>query len=365
MIKKKIKLTALLLGACLASFAGNKDRSGQAGGTELLLNPYGRSSGMFGMNGAFVSGAEALKLNMAGLARTEGAEVGLAHTRYLSGTGMSMSNLGLAYNLGSDNYLGVNIMSFGFGEIPITQEGSVGAEIGTFKPTFLNVTLGLGHKFSDNMTAGVGFTYVNEAISNIRASAIAFDGGVQYTNGRRDNLHIGIALRNVGSNLRFSGDGFSFLGLSPDLVKDITVQSRTEKAPLPSQLNLSTSYDFYLDEKKTMAKDKGAKPSHRLSPMFSFVSNSYSADWLGIGAEYAYKERFMLRAAYRYESQILDKDNVATLYTGIAMGLSFATNLNSNKSGSGLVFDYGFKPTRFSAGVHTIGIRLKLNNGKD
>ncbi|MBL7772470.1 MAG: PorV/PorQ family protein [Chitinophagaceae bacterium] len=364
MIKKKIKLTALLLGAFLSTFAGNKDRSGQAGATELLLNPYGRSSGMFGLNGSFVTGAEALKLNMAGIASTVGTEVSLAHTRYLSGTGMNMSNLGVTHNLNGDNVIGVNVMSFGFGEIPITQEGSVGSDIGTYKPTFINMTLGLGHKFSDNMTAGIGFTYVNEAISNIKASAMAFDGGVQYTNGKRDNLHIGIALRNVGSNLRFSGDGFSFLGLSPDQAKDITVQSRTEKAPLPSQLNLATSYDFYLDEKKTMAKDKDARPSHRLSPMFSFISNSFSSDWLGLAAEYAYKEKFMLRAGYRYESKIFDKDEVATLYSGVAVGVSFVTKVSSSKTGPGLAIDYGFKPTRFSAGVHTVGIRLNLS-GKE
>jgi hypothetical protein len=124
MRKRIIKLTSIGLLLSSSLFAGNKDRSGQAGATELLLNPYGRSAGMFGLNAAWVTGAEALKLNMAGIARITGTEIGLAHTRYLGGTGMSMSNLGIVHNLGGDNTIGVNVMSFGFGEIPITQEGS-------------------------------------------------------------------------------------------------------------------------------------------------------------------------------------------------------------------------------------------------
>jgi hypothetical protein len=52
------------------------------------------------------------------------------------------------------------------------------------------------------MSAGLNVTYVNEAISNIKASALGFDAGVQYTNGKRDNLHLGISLRNVGTNIR-------------------------------------------------------------------------------------------------------------------------------------------------------------------
>lgn len=362
-MNKKIKLAIAASLISFSLFAGNKDRSGQAGATELMLNPFGRSSGMFALNGSQVNGVEALKLNMAGLATTNGTEISLAHTRYLSGTGMSISNLGIAYNLNGDNTIGVNVMSFSPGEIVITQASQVGADLGTFKPSFINATIGLGHKFSENMSAGIGMTYINEAISNIRASAMAMEGGVQYTNGRRNNLHIGISLRNVGTNIRFGGDGLSFLGHGPDFTTVMTVQSRSEKASLPSQLNLAAAYDFYLDEPKTMDKEK-AMPKHRLTPMFSFISNSFSADWIGLGCEYGYKEKFMFRAAYRYETDIFSKTNTTTLYSGLAAGISFVTKLKSG-DGPNLIFDYGYKPTRFSSGVHTLGIRLALTGDKN
>jgi hypothetical protein len=120
MMNKRIKSTAFALFLSVSVFAGNKDRVGQAGASELLLNPWGRSSGVFGLNCANVSGVEAMKLNIAGLAGVKKTEVGFAHTRYLAGTGISMSNLALGRNLGDIGVLGINIMSFGFGEIPIT-----------------------------------------------------------------------------------------------------------------------------------------------------------------------------------------------------------------------------------------------------
>ncbi|MBK8686215.1 MAG: hypothetical protein IPN26_15240 [Bacteroidetes bacterium] len=100
MLNRKLKMSALALFIAGSVFAGNRDRSGQAGAGELLLNPWARSSGLFGLNAANVTGIEAMKCNIAGLSKTKKTEIGLAHTRYLAGTGMSISNLGIAQNLG-------------------------------------------------------------------------------------------------------------------------------------------------------------------------------------------------------------------------------------------------------------------------
>ena len=365
-MNKKISLTILGVALAIGSYAANKDRTGQGSASELLLNPWARSGGLFGLNCANVSGPEAMKLNIAGLSKTKGTEVALAHTRYLAGTGMSISNIALGQDLGEIGVLGVNIMSFSFGEIPITTTSSPTGGIGNYKPSFLNLSLGLGHTFSKTMSAGFNATFVNEAIDNIKANAIGFDAGVQYVNGKRDNLHLGISLRNVGTNLRFSGDGFDFNGTSPDLSTEITVKQRSEKFALPSQLSIGVAYDFYLDENKTVAGEgeeakKDAMPKHRLSPTFSFISNAFINDWVGIGAEYAYKEKFMLRAAYRYENSITNKDETTTFYTGFSAGAGFQTQIAERS----VALEYGFKMTNISSGVHTLGLRAMLGSNKD
>jgi hypothetical protein len=347
-----------------SALGANKDRAGQAGAGELLINPWGRSGGLFGLNCANVTGIEAMKSNIAGLTSIERTEVGFAHTRYLAGTGMGVSNLGLGLNLGEVGVLGVNIMNFGYGDIPITTATSPEGGLGTYKPSFLNLSVGLAHKFSESMSAGLSATYVNQSISSIRASAVGFDAGVEYKSGKRDNLHLGITLRNVGTNIRFAGDGFSFNGKTPDLSTELTVQQRTEKFALPSQLSIGAAYDFYLDESKISPDDKDAKPSHRLTPMFSFISNTFSNDWLGLAVEYAFKEKFMARASYRYENGITSTDNATTFFTGLAAGATFQTNIGENESGPALAIDYAYKMTNIANGVHTVGVRLMLAGKK-
>src|SRR5690606_28496181 len=110
-MKKLIKGTALAvcaLGVSMSAMAGNRDRIGQAGATELSINPWAKSTGVFGMNTAYVGGLDAMKTNVAGLALVEKMEVGVAHTRYLSGTGVNVSNLAFASRLGSSTVAGVN-----------------------------------------------------------------------------------------------------------------------------------------------------------------------------------------------------------------------------------------------------------------
>src|ERR1043165_9035960 len=123
MMKRNATKAALLLGALAISLhadAGNKDRTGQAGATELLINPWGQSTGVFGLNTAYVKGLDAMKGNIAGLAFVENTEIGASYSMYLRGSKVSINNLGLAQRLGDVGVIGLNIQSVSFGEIDIT-----------------------------------------------------------------------------------------------------------------------------------------------------------------------------------------------------------------------------------------------------
>lgn len=51
--------------------AGNKDRSGQAGASELLINPWARSTGWGNAGMSSIKGLEAIWSNVGGLAFTQ------------------------------------------------------------------------------------------------------------------------------------------------------------------------------------------------------------------------------------------------------------------------------------------------------
>ncbi len=363
MKKSSLKIYLTLAAACISatSFAGNKDRSGQAGASELLINPWAASTGVFGMNIANVKGMEAMKTNIAGLSYTDGTEIGFSYGAYLKGTQVGINNLCFAQKLGSAGVVGVNLQSMSFGEIDETTFDQPDGGGGTFKPQFFNIQIGYAKSFSRAIHAGLGVTYVSEAISNIRASGACFEAGVQYVTGARDNFHFGVTLRNVGTNMRYTGEGFAINSEAPD--NETYVMNRltpSDKFEMPTYLSIGASYDFFLDEKNM--KDEKDMPKHRLTAMLGFTSNSFNNDYIGAGLEYGFREMFMLRAGYRYEKGIGSYDESTTFYKGFSAGAT--VNARLGKAGSpNLAFDYSFRPTqRPDNGVHMFSLRFLLHS---
>ncbi len=345
------------VGISFTAFAGNKDRTGQSGAPELLINPWARTTGVFGMNTACVSGMEAMKTNIAGLATDSSTEIGLSHGIYLSGTGININNLAVAQKVGELGVIGVNIMSMGFGDIPATDyfnpEG-----YGSYHPQFLNIQVGFAKQFSSHINAGFAATYVSEQINNISALGLAFDAGIQYVTGKRDNFHFGITLRNLGTNMRYTGTGFAVNADQPQSTPTFAVTENypSDKFEMPTTLNIGVSYDLFLDENHLKGKD--AVPQHRLSVMGNFTSNSFNNDYLGAGLEYGFRNIFMLRAAYRYENGIGNPATSTTMYMGLAVGATVQYRIGGEKSPM-VALDYSYRPTERPAnGVHMITLRI-------
>mgnify|MGYP000418322346 CR=1 FL=1 len=82
-MKNSIKIAFVLLCLSPMLFAGNEDRVGSAGASDLLINPWARSSGWGASNVAGVAGLEGQYVNIAGLASTEKTELIFAQTSWL------------------------------------------------------------------------------------------------------------------------------------------------------------------------------------------------------------------------------------------------------------------------------------------
>ncbi len=345
-------LSTLCLLAPQDSFAGNKDRVGQAGASELLINPWGRSSGFHGMNSSIVTGLEAMRVNPAGLAFTRKTEIIFANSIWLRGSDISVNAFGFAQRVGETGVLGFNATSMTFGEIDVTTvnspEGGTGS---TFRPQLLNLGLSYAKSFSNSIHVGFLFRVVSESIADVTASGFAVDMGIQYVTGPTDNVRFGIALRNIGTPLRFRGDGLAIQLPSSTVGGSytITVDQRSEKFELPSMLNIGASYDFNITD------------AHRLTALANFTSNSFIKDYIGVGLEYSLNDMFMLRAAYRYESGItsdLSLEDRSSVYTGLSAGVS--VEVPFKKDGPALGIDYSYRTSNPYAGTHTIGVRFNL-----
>ena len=148
-------LTAgLIFGSVSNTNAGNKDRAGQAGATELLINPFARSSGWGGANSAGTHGLEAMYLNVGGLAFTKHTELMFCHTNWLGGTGIGVNSFGFTQRVGETGAIGLGIMSMDFGDIDITTTDLPEGGIGTFHPTYTNIGLSFAKGFSPILSCG-------------------------------------------------------------------------------------------------------------------------------------------------------------------------------------------------------------------
>lgn len=355
-------LMICMVSLSVAAIAGNKDRSGQAGATQLLINPWGQSTGVFGMNTSYVSGIDAMKTNIAGLASVKKTEVGFAHSQYLAGSGVTINNLGLAQRIGNIGVIGANVMSVSFGEVIITDYDNPEGGIGTYNPQFYNVMVSYAKEFSSNISAGAAATFVSEQIPDASASGAVFEAGIQYVTGKRDNFHFGITLRNIGTGMKYEGSGFAINSEAPqDGSYSLNRKIPSADFEMPTYLNIGVSYDFYLDENRINPEDMQSTeeftPKHRASVMGNFTSNSFNNDYIGGAVEYAFKETIMLRGGYRYESKIGDADLSTTFYTGLCAGATVKFNIG--ETGPTCALDYSYRSTRRpNNGVHTFSLRV-------
>lgn len=334
--------------------AGNKDRQGEAGASELLLNPWARSSGWDGINTACVRGIESLNLNVAGLAFTTKSELVFSHTIWLQGTGISLNTVGFSQTLGKKGgVLGLDVTSFSFGDIPITTTSLPEGGLGTFSPQFINGAVSYAKVFSNSIYGGITLRVVSESIADMGAVGVAFDAGVQYVTGPQSDptkIKFGISLRNIGTPMKFGGDGLSFRGDAPEGDYQMSLEQRSQGYELPSLLNIGGAYDFKFGS--------SGKKSHRLTVAANFTSHSFSQDQFGAGLEYSFRELIMIRGGYNYQGGLADSETRVTALTGFSAGVTFEVPLKEN--GPTIGIDYSYRTSSPFDGSHALGIRLNL-----
>ncbi|MCS6928565.1 MAG: PorV/PorQ family protein [Saprospiraceae bacterium] len=341
---------AYLLLALLFTFSaaqgGNPDRQGEAGAGQLLINPWARSAGLHSLNTSSVTSIDAIFLNVAGLPRFKGTQIALNHTRYLEGAEMALNALGFAQRVGR-GALGISLVSFDIGDLRLTTADTPEGSGATFSPAFFNLSLAYGHLFENRVSVGVAAKFVSESIPNAGASAIALDAGVQYVTGENDNFKFGISLRNVGSKMRFRGEGLGVQNNStnPTFNYPITFYQRSAEYELPSQLNIGVSYDWLLGR------------HNRLSLLGTFTSNAFARDQVGAGLEFFVGQFFILRAAYKIEFDPPSEKSQATLDNGLSAGFTFSTAFKKGGNGR-LSVDYGYRNTNIFRGIHNLGLRI-------
>ena len=345
-MKKQLSVILIATLGLGSVWAGNPDRAGSAGASQLLINPWAASNGLVGANMASIQGLESVFTNVAGLCFIDKNELITANSQYLGGSGISLNSVGFATRVGDVGVLGITVTSMKFGDIPIMTEDLPEGGIGTFSPSFSNIGVSYSKEFSNSIYAGFTLRIISESISNVKASGIAFDAGIRYVTGEDDKMRFGISLRNVGPPMRYAGDGLTASATPQGSANSLTVLQRSERYELPSLVNIGIAYDIINSDKMVL----------ELNGMFT--SNSFTKDQFGIGVETRIGDNVELRAGYLLEQGIFSDDNATTAYTGPAGGLTLKVPTGSTGSVIGL--DYSYRTTNPFSGTHTVGVKIAI-----
>lgn len=349
-------VVALATAMSVPALAGNDNRRGTAGATELLINPWARSAGWGNVSTANGRGIDAFFTNVAGLSFINNFEFGYSYSAYLGGK-MGNANTQVAtinaFGLGKSilenkGTLGFYVMAMNFGDILVTTVDAPDGDRGTFSPSFMNINLAYAHNFTSSIHGGVNFKVVTESTADVSASGFGIDAGIQYVTGEDDELKFGISLKNIGTTMSFKGTGFS-IQFPNDAGNQVTLEYRAAEMELPTSLNIGVSYDFLI-----------SKWDQRITLAGNFNSNAFLKDNFALGAEYSLLNMVQLRAAIVYQTGIFNADSRTTVSTGICGGASFQIPINKEDKNQAVVIDYSYRSASPMRGTHSIGASVRF-----
>ena len=334
--------------------AGNDERRGTAGASELLVNPWTRSTGWGGVNIANVRGLEAMFNNAAGLAFVGNVEVAYANTMLYGGrsgltSGATINTFGIGIRVFDAGVLGAYVMSMGFGDIDVTKYENPEITNGTFSPSYMNINVAYAHSFTRSIHGGAVIKLVTESTDNVSASGFAIDAGIQYVTGEFDQLKFGISLKNWGPSMSYGGTGLS-LQMINTAGNNFTVETRSAEMELPTCLNIGLSYDFLFE-----------KWDQCLTVAASFTSNAFLRDNYTLGFEYSLLKMFQLRAGYIFQPGMFSDSDRATAVNGICAGASVDIPLSKKEgNNTGITVNYSYQSATPLKGTHSIGASFRF-----
>lgn len=381
-------LIALLsVGTSYNVLAGNRDRSGQAGASHLLIDPWARTNGMANAGVAEIRGLESVYSNVAGLTYVKKTDFAFNRTQYLVGSncGININALAFAQHLGKTRDFGTLALSFsamGFGNIQITTVNQPEGGLGTFSPSLSVIGIHYAKSFNNFIKGGVSLKIVNERIADLHATGFALDAGVQYIAGKFENFKIGVTLKNIGLPMSYKGDGLSYRGRINNTTVEQTLAVRSAEYEMPSLLAIGISYDFlffggeYANMSKAELEEEGLTrddAAHRITLAGTFTANSYSRDIFALGLEYGFMNYFMIRAGYALENVTkrteTDEEgnelntilfNNDSFFAGPSVGATAVIPLKKGNTGSRIYIDYAYRFTNKWRGNHVMGIKVTL-----
>jgi hypothetical protein len=308
-------------------YSGPRKKLGLSAAPELLIPVGSVGTALQGSNLASTEGIDAMYWNPAGLAslNSDRGEFMFSHNQYIAD--IKIEYLAGVVKLGSFGNLGVGIKAMTFGEEPVTTVNYPDGDGSTFKPLYMTANLSLARAMTDKIHFGINLKLINEKIAEVSSTGVAFDFGLQYIGGKT-GLRFCIAIKNLGTSMKFDGSGLDRTYTDPNgqVARRVTLA----EFDLPTNLEIGASYNFGFDKGK-----------HNFLLAGTFMNGSFTSDEVRLGLEYNFNKIIYLRGAYVNYLDGVTSDNL--------WGPTFGIGLRYPLGSINLGIDYAYRYVTESA----------------
>jgi len=304
-----LRVSVLLLvipGSLLAQY----QRPGSTDAQFLKIGVSPRAAGMGDALIAVVEGAEATYYNAAALARIEGSDFALNHTRWFAG--INHDFVAAAHTLGRLGTLAISMTALYTDEMKVRTPLQPDGTGETFYSSNLRVGFSYARYLTDRVTIGGTLNYIRLSLySDFTAHAVSADIAVLYST-RFRGFRFGMKIANFGSEIKFVNESY----------------------PQP------TNFTFGLG--MNAVETQGTK----LLVSFSAIKPNDGQPLGQVGAEWNYENLLFVRSGYNLNHDV-------TTY-------SFGGGLRWRIRGYGFRLDYAYTDFSLLGAAHRFGVGLSF-----
>jgi len=344
-----VGLFTLIVVIASLGYAGGSNRSGTNAAPELLIPVGARDIAMGGASVATTGGIDAIYWNPAGLARsTFGTTAMFSHMSYIADIPVNYVAIAAAFS--GFGTLGFSLKALGIGDIPVTTADNPDGTGEVITPTFVTMGITYSRQLADNISIGVTTNLISERIDRVSSTGFAFNAGVQYSGlGNIPGLNIGVAIKNIGPQMTFSGTALTQAGTVGGDNRQGFYNIGAGSFELPSTIEIGASYTTKLSDESGLT----------LASLFE--NNNFTADEYKIGAEYAFRDNFFVRGGWDLAQNATD--NALTESPGVdkstyLFGGTAGAGVHSVVGDLDVTLDYAYRAVKFLDASHTITIKL-------
>lgn len=326
------------------AFAGSSNRRGTAGAQELLIPVGSVGTALGGSFNAAIEGIEAAYWNPAGVAAIDGqGEALFSHMNYLAD--INVEYAAIAVKVGATSVLGASLKNINFGDIAVTTTDEPDGTGETYSPSYITLGLIYSRNMTDRIRFGGSLNLINEQIMRVSATGVAINAGVQY---QTENAMIGVSLRNLGTNMIFSGadleQSVQLPGTEPGSRNEF-LRVQLSEFELPTQMEMGVAF----------------KPIHTnlmtVTVGGSFLNDNFSFDQYTVGVEVNVLKTYYIRGSYAL-AENPDTHAFVSNTEDYLWGPGLGAGLNLQMGQSSIKLDYAVRKTTFFSNTQWLTIRV-------